>query len=68
MRTDTLDIQAQNGVRIWVSNAMAVKLQVIGGGREVPLDIGGAGEVVVAEIRWVRDDDGRFRLRFIRID
>jgi cytoskeletal protein RodZ len=67
-RTDTLDIQAQNGVRIWVSNAMAVKLQVIGGGREAPLDIGGAGEVVVAEIRWVRDDDGRFRLRFIRID
>jgi cytoskeletal protein RodZ len=68
IRTDTLDIQAQNGVRIWVSNAMAVKLQVIGGGRAVPLDIGGAGEVVVAEIRWVRDDDGRFRLRFIRID
>jgi cytoskeletal protein RodZ len=68
MRGDSLDIQAQNGVRIWVSNAMAAKLQVIGGGREAPLDIGGAGEVVVAEIRWVRDDDGRFRLRLIRID
>jgi cytoskeletal protein RodZ len=68
MRGDSLDIQAQNGIRIWVSNAMAVKLQVIGGGREAPLDIGGAGEVVVAEIRWVRDDDGRFRLRLIRID
>jgi cytoskeletal protein RodZ len=68
MRGDSLDIQAQNGVRIWVSNAMAVKLQVIGGGREAPLDLGGAGEVVVAEIRWVRDDDGRFRLRLIRID
>jgi cytoskeletal protein RodZ len=68
MRGENLDIQAQNGIRIWVSNAMAVKLQVIGGGREAPLDIGGAGEVVVAEIRWVRDDDGRFRLRLIRID
>jgi cytoskeletal protein RodZ len=68
MRGESLDIQAQNGIRIWVSNAMAVKIQVIGGGSEVPLDIGGAGEVVVAEIRWVRDDDGRFRLRFIRID
>jgi cytoskeletal protein RodZ len=68
MRGESLDIQAQNGVRIWVSNAMAVKLQVIGGGREAPLDLGGAGEVVVAEIRWVRDDDGRFRLRLIRID
>jgi cytoskeletal protein RodZ len=68
MRGDSLDIQAQNGVRIWVSNAMAVKLQVIGGGREASLDLGGAGEVVVAEIRWVRDDDGRFRLRLVRID
>jgi cytoskeletal protein RodZ len=68
MRGENLDIQAQNGIRIWVSNAMAVKLQVIGGGREAPLDIGGAGEVVVADIRWVRDDDGRFRLRLIRID
>jgi cytoskeletal protein RodZ len=68
MRGESLDIPAQNGVRIWVSNAMAVKLQVIGGGREAPLDIGGVGEVVVADIRWVRDDDGRFRLRFIRID
>jgi cytoskeletal protein RodZ len=68
MRGDSLDIQAQTGVRIWVSNAMAAKIQVIGGGREAPLDIGGAGEVVVAEIRWVRDDDGRFRLRFVRID
>jgi cytoskeletal protein RodZ len=68
MRGESLDIQAQNGIRIWVSNAMAVKFQVIGGGREAPLDIGGAGEVVVAEIRWVRDDDGRFRLRLIRID
>jgi cytoskeletal protein RodZ len=68
IRGDSLDIQAQNGIRIWVSNAMAAKLQVIGGGREAPLDLGGAGEVVVAEIRWVRDDDGRFRLRLIRID
>jgi cytoskeletal protein RodZ len=68
IRGDSLDIQAQNGIRIWVSNAIAAKLQVIGGGREAPLDLGGAGEVVVAEIRWVRDDDGRFRLRLIRID
>jgi cytoskeletal protein RodZ len=68
MRGESLDIQAQNGVRVWVSNAMAVKLQVIGGGREAPLDLGGAGEVVVAEIRWVRDEDGRFRLRLIRMD
>ncbi|WP_010262309.1 helix-turn-helix domain-containing protein [Treponema primitia] len=68
VRTDELDIQAQNGIRIWVSNAMAVKLQVIVAGETKPLEIGGAGEVVVTDIRWVRDDDGRFRLAQIRID
>jgi hypothetical protein len=68
VRTDQLDIQAQNGIRIWVSNAMAVKLQVIVAGETKPLEIGGAGEVVVTDIRWVRDDDGRFRLAQIRID
>ncbi|AEF85776.1 conserved hypothetical protein [Treponema primitia ZAS-2] len=68
VRTDELNIQAQNGIRIWVSNATAVKLQVIGGGRTVPLEIGGAGEVVVADVRWVRDDDGRYRLVLIRLD
>jgi hypothetical protein len=68
VRTDELNIQAQNGIRIWVSNAAAVRLQVIGGGRTVPLEIGGAGEVVVADVRWVRDEDGRFRLVLIRLD
>jgi cytoskeletal protein RodZ len=68
VRTDELNIQAQNGIRIWVSNAAAVKLQIIGGGRTVPLEIGAAGEVVVADIRWVRDDDGRFRLILSRLE
>jgi cytoskeletal protein RodZ len=67
-RSDELSIQAQNGIRLWVSNAAAVKIQVIGGGRTVPLDIGGAGDVVVADIRWVRDEDVRFRLGLFRLD
>jgi cytoskeletal protein RodZ len=68
-RSDTpLDIQAQNGIRIWVSNAQAAKFQVIGGGRTVPIEIGGAGEVVVADIRWVRDEDNRFRLIVSRLE
>jgi cytoskeletal protein RodZ len=68
VRTDELNVQAQNGIRVWVSNAAAVKLQVIGGGRTVPLEIGAAGEVVVADIRWVKDDDGRFRLVLTRLE
>jgi cytoskeletal protein RodZ len=66
-RADELNIQAQNGIRIWVSNAATVKIQVIGGGRTVPLELGGAGEVVVAEVRWVRDDESRYRLVMVRL-
>jgi cytoskeletal protein RodZ len=67
-RSDELNIQAQNGIRIWASNAQAAKFQVIGGGRTVPVEIGGAGEVVVADIRWVRDEDNRYRLIVARLE
>jgi cytoskeletal protein RodZ len=67
-RSDELNIPAQNGIRIWVSNAQAAKLQVIGGGRTVPLELGGAGEVVVADIRWVRDEENRYRLVLARLE
>jgi cytoskeletal protein RodZ len=67
-RGNELNIQAQNGIRIWASNAQAVKLQVIGGGRMVPLELGGAGEVVVADVRWVRDEENRYRLVLARLE
>jgi cytoskeletal protein RodZ len=67
-RSSELSILAQNGVRIGVSNAAAVKIQVIGGGHTVPLEIGNAGEVVVADIRWIRDEDGRYRLVLLRLE
>jgi hypothetical protein len=63
-----LNVQAQNGIRLWASNAQAAKFQVIGGGRTVPVELGAAGEVVVAEIRWVRDEDGRYRLLLVRLE
>ncbi|MDR0301658.1 MAG: helix-turn-helix domain-containing protein [Treponema sp.] len=67
-RAEDLNIQAQNGIRIWVSNAQAAKFQVIGGGRSVPVEIGTAGEVVVSDFRWVRDEDSRYRLVLIRLE
>jgi cytoskeletal protein RodZ len=67
-RGEELNIQAQNGVRVWVSNAQALKLQVIGGGRTVPVELGVAGEVVVADIRWERDGDNRYRLVLARLN
>jgi hypothetical protein len=67
-RGEDLDIQAQNGIRLWASNAQAVKAQVIGGGRTVPVELGSAGEVVVADIRWERDGDSRYRLSLTRLN
>jgi len=61
-RSEELNIQAQNGIRIWASNAQAARFTVIGGGRTVPIEIGGAGEVVVADFRWVRDENNQYRL------
>jgi len=63
-----LSIQAQNGIRIWVNNAAAVKMQVTGGGQTKALELGSAGEVVVADLRWNRDEDGRYRLALHRLD
>ena len=68
-RGEQLDIQVQNlGTRVWSSNAQAARFQVIGGGRTYPLEIGAAGEVVVSEILWVRDEDGRYRLVLRRLE
>jgi cytoskeletal protein RodZ len=66
--SNELSIPAQNGIRLWASNAQAVKLQVIGGGRTIPVELGGAGEVVVADVRWVRDEDNRYRLVLARLE
>jgi len=67
-RADELNIQAQNGIRIWMSNAQAARFQVIGGGRTYPLEIGVAGEIVVADIRWVRDENNQYRLMLVRLE
>jgi hypothetical protein len=67
-RANELNIQANNGIRIWASNAQAAKINVIGGGQTVPLELGGAGEVVVADVRWVRDEENRYRLVMMRLE
>jgi hypothetical protein len=67
-RLDEINITAQNGIRMGISNAQAVKLQLVVGGRIVPFDAGAAGEVVAADLRWLRDEDNRFRLALVRLD
>ena len=67
-RSEELSLTAQNGIRLGISNARAVMLQVIAGGRTMPLEVGGPGEVVAADLRWVRDEENRYSLALIRLE
>jgi cytoskeletal protein RodZ len=67
-RGNELSVQAQNGIRVWVSNATAVKLQAIGSGRTQAVEVGGPGEIVVADIAWVRDETGGWKLAVVRLE
>ncbi len=64
----SVSISANNGFRIWMSNANAVKMQVIGGGRSVNLEIGRPGQVLVEDIKWIRDDDGKYKLVVMEVE
>ncbi|MDR0410420.1 MAG: helix-turn-helix domain-containing protein [Treponema sp.] len=61
-RNRELSIQAQNGIRIGTSNAAAAKIQAVGGGVQVPLELGAPGEVVVANIHWIKEEENRYSL------
>jgi cytoskeletal protein RodZ len=67
-RSEEINISARNGIRLGISNAQAVKLQIIIGGRSYPFETGGAGEVIAADIRWIRDEENRFRLALVRLE
>ena len=66
--SDALSLTASNGIRLWMSNFSAVKLQVIANLKTYDLDIGTAGQVKVEDIRWVRDTDGRYLLVVTDVD
>jgi cytoskeletal protein RodZ len=67
-RGDRLLIPVQNTIRLWSSNATALTVDLNGAGRTVTLNLGTAGEVVVIDLRWLRDNDGRFRLTQYRLE
>ena len=60
-------IQAKNGFRIWASNGNAVKCRLIGGGNTVDLDVGRPGEVIVKDLKWIRNEENG-RYLFVEID
>ena len=67
-RGEKLSIPVQNTIRLWSSNATAVTIELNGAGRTVVMNLGTAGEVVVIDLRWLQDNDGRFRLTQYRLE
>lgn len=59
---------AQNGIRLWMSNSNAVKFTVIADSKNFDLEIGKAGQVLVEDIKWIKDSDGRYKLVVIELD
>jgi cytoskeleton protein RodZ len=68
-KTELLTIQANNGIRIWASNGNSVKLQVMAGGKTVELEVSRPGEVLVRDLKWLKDEEtGRFKFVVMDID
>ena len=57
-----------NGIRLWISNSNAVKFTIVADSRTFDLDIGAAGQVLVEDIKWIKDSDGRYKLVIIELD
>ena len=65
---DMLTIQSNNGVRLWLSNINAAKIQVQAGVQHYDLEMGKAGQVVAEDIKWVREAPGAYKLVVIGLD
>ena len=67
-RGEVFTANPHNGVRLWISNSNAVKFTIVADARTFDLDIGPAGQVLVEDIKWIKDSDGRYKLIVIELD
>ncbi len=65
---DIQTINANNGIRVWMSNANTVKMQVIGDGKTVDIEVGRPGQILVQDIKWIKDYDGKYKLVVLEVD
>jgi cytoskeletal protein RodZ len=65
---DIVTMTANNGTRLWMSNCNTVKFTVIADTKSFDLDIGKAGQVLVEDIKWVKDLDGSYKLVVVELD
>ena len=67
-RGEVFTANPHNGIRLWISNSNAVKFTIVADSRTFDLDIGAAGQVLVEDIKWIKDSDGRYKLVVIELD
>ncbi len=65
---EVLNVTASNAFRLWMSNGNTVKIQIIANGRTYDVDVTKAGEVIVQDIKWIKDTNGKYRLVIIDLD
>lgn len=67
-RGEVFTANPHNGIRLWISNSNTVKFTIIADSRTYDLDIGAAGQILVEDIKWIKDSDGRYKLVVIELD
>lgn len=67
-RGELFTANPRNGIRLWISNIYTIKITIIADSKTYDLDIGTAGQVLVQDIKWIRDSDGQYKLVVIELD
>jgi len=65
---DLFTATPKNGIRLWISNSNTVSFTIIADSKSFDLGMGAAGEVVVEDIKWIKDTDGKYKLVVIELD
>ncbi len=68
MSGDELIMQANNAIRLWMSNSNAVTMELIADGRTYDLEVGLPGEVSAQDVRWIREDTNVYKLVVMDIE
>ncbi len=68
MAGDELIMQANNAIRMWMSNSNAVTMELIADGRSYDLEVGLPGEVSAQDVRWIIEGDNEYKLVVMEIE
>lgn len=68
VRGEVFTATAHNSIRLWLSNSNTVKCTIIADTKSFDLDIGVPGKVLVEDIKWIKDVDGKYKLVVIELD